>query len=339
MRNSYLGWYIARRVAWAVVATFIILSITFFLMYLTPETHTQDMMFSAAVEQGQDPDEIRETIEAQRGQDRPVHEQYIDYMVNMATFNWGWSHTRMQPVTEAVANAYPYSLMYGIPAVILSTILGLAIGLYSATNQYTRTDYAATFFAFFGLSIPNFWFAIVLLLLFGVYLEWVPITFDANAAKDPNGNITVGSMLSGDNLRQLVLPVFVLTTGAIASMMRYARAEALEYVRADFVKTAKAKGASGRRILYRHIFRPASVPLSTIMVGDLLGIIFVASYLIEVVFSIPGLGQLSYNAIMDRDTPVVMATVLIPTFVAIIGNLVQDIAYTVLDPRIDFGDR
>lgn len=333
-----MRWYVARRFAWAIVATFVVLSITFLLVYFTPDAQMQDMMFQASM-QGQDAEEAAEAYETMRGLDQPMHQQYLDYMVNMATFNWGWSHTRSEPVMESLASAYPYSLMYGVPATLLSTVLGIVIGLYSATNQYTRADYAATFFAFFGLSIPNFWFAIILLLIFGVILGWVPVVFDAQAALDANGNITLATLFSWENVRQLILPIVVLTTGAIASMMRYARAEALEYVRAEFVKTAKAKGASDRTILYKHIFRPAAVPLSTILVSDLLGIIFVGSYLIEVVFGIPGLGQLSFLAIIDQDTPLVMATVLIPAFIAIIGNLLQDIAYTILDPRIGYGDR
>ena len=122
-------------------------------------------------------------------------------------------------------------------------------------------------------------------------------------------------------------------------MMRYARAEALEYVEAEFVKTAKAKGVDERTIVLKHVFRPAAVPLATILVGDLLGIIFVGSYLIEVVFGIPGLGLLSFKAITNQDTALVFGTVFVPTFLAIIGNLAQDIAYVVLDPRIDYGDR
>jgi len=121
--------------------------------------------------------------------------------------------------------------------------------------------------------------------------------------------------------------------------MRYSRAEALEYVEADFVKTARAKGVSERRVLYRHIFRPASVPLATILVGDILTIVLASSYLIEVVFGIPGLGKLSFDAIVNQDTELVLGTVLVPAFLVILSNLAQDIAYTVLDPRIDYGDR
>lgn len=322
-----MAWYITRRVLWSVLAVWVILTITFGLIYVTPDAGLADFQFQMSMA-GSDPDEAAAIYERIRGTDRPAFEQYRDYMMNFVTFNWGWSNMRSQTVMDVLQTAYPYSLMYGVPSVIISTVLGLFIGLYSATHQYTRADYAATFFAFFGLSIPNFWFAIILLVIFGVFLGWVPIYYRTGV---PTWSL--------ENARQLILPVIVLTTASIAGMMRYARAEALEYVNATFVKTAKAKGASSRTILYKHIFRPAAVPLSTILVSDLLSIIFVAAYLVEVVFAIPGLGYVSYQAIINRDTSVVLATVLIPAFIAILGNLMQDIIYTVLDPRIDFDDR
>jgi peptide/nickel transport system permease protein len=322
-----MRWYVVRRVLWTILATFIILSITWGLLAVTPNPAAEQLQFQAAASGG-DAEAAEEAFEARRGLDRPLWVRYKEYMVNMATFNWGWSQSRSQPVTEAILGALPYTAVYSVPTTVLSVLLGLSIGLYSATHQYTKTDYAATFFAFFGYAIPNFWFGIILLLVFGVQLRWFPVVFDADAA-----------FLSLEMARQLVLPVVVLVTGTIAGVMRYSRAEALEYVEAEFVKTARAKGAAELRVLTRHILRPASVPLMTILVGDILGIFLAASYLVEVVFGIPGLGQLSYNAIIDQDTSLVLGTTLVFTFVAVFGNLVQDIAYTVLDPRIDYGDR
>jgi peptide/nickel transport system permease protein len=332
-----MKWYIFKRFVWAGVATLVILTVTFVLMYLTPDVRLLELEFEAA-QAGRDPQQARQAAAEARGLDQPFHVQYIEFMRNMLTLNWGWSTTRSQTVMDALTDAIPYSLMYGVPAVLISTALGLAIGLYSATNQYTKTDYAATFFAFFGISIPNFWFAIVLLVVFGAWLGWVDILFDPNASK-VDGEFALRAILGWENVKQLILPTFVLTTTSIAGVMRYSRAEALEYVEAEFVKTARAKGVDDRTILLKHVFRPASVPLATILVGDLLGIIFVGSYLIEVVFGIPGLGLLSYHAIVNQDTALVFGTVFVPTFIAIVGNLAQDIAYVILDPRIDYGDR
>ncbi|KAB1188860.1 MULTISPECIES: ABC transporter permease [Haloferax] len=322
-----MHWYVARRVAWAVVATYLILTITFGLLAVAPGDGQTAFAFEAASEGG-DVDEARETFDEITGRDEPLLTRYTNYMVNMATFNWGWSFTRNQTVMDALASAYPYSLMYAVPATLISIVFGYGIGLYSATHQYTLTDYLGTFTAFFGISIPNFWFGIMLILVFAVDLGWLPSYYQTG-----RGIWTLA------NAKQLVLPIIVLSTGAIAGNMRYSRAEALEYVHADFVKTARAKGADDWRVLVRHIFRPALVPLMTILVADILGLLFAGAYITEVVFQIPGLGLLSYRAIIQQDTALVMATTLVPVFIAIVGNLVQDIAYTVLDPRIDYGDR
>lgn len=322
-----MRWYVARRVGWAVVATFIILTITYGLMYLTPNPAVAQYKWQVA-QSGGNVSQAADTFNQLRGNTGTVWEQYVNFMTNMATFNWGWSDTRSQPVMDAIMKAWPYSVAYGAPSIIISTVLGIAIGLYSATHRYSLTDYVGTFFGFFGLSIPNFWFAIILLLVFSVQLNWFPVSFNADAP-----------WLSLEMMHQLVLPIIVLTTGTIAGEMRYSRAEAMEYVNATFVKTARAKGANEMRVLTRHILRPALVPLMTILVADMLGIILTSSYLVEVVFGIPGLGRLSYNAIINQDTALVLGTTLIPVFIAVIGNLLQDIAYTVVDPRIDYGDR
>lgn len=319
--------YVARRLAWTLVATFLVLSATFGLMAASPDPQAATYL-AQQVQSGGDFGDAEESYERARGLDRPLWEQYERYMVGVVTLDWGWSETRSQPVTAAVAQAVPYSLMYAVPAVLVSTVLGVAIGLYSAVHRNSLGDYAASSVAFFGISVPDFWFGILLILVFGVRLEWIPVYYHSDVP-----------WVSLENARQLVAPTLVVALSALASEMRFARATALEYVNAEFVKTAKAKGASGWRRVTRHVFRPALVPLSTILVGDVLNIVLVSSYLVEVVFGIPGLGQLSYRAMLQQDVALVLATVLVPTFVAIVGNLCQDVAYTMLDPRIDYGER
>ncbi|WP_246999149.1 ABC transporter permease [Halosolutus gelatinilyticus] len=354
-----MKWYIIRRTLWAGFASFLILTITFVLMDQVPNQQIMEAEFRAAVD-GVDVETAVQAEKERLGLNRPFHERYIDFMTNVFQGNWGWSYEYDQPVVDVVRETVPYSLLYGVPAVVLSTIIGTAIGLYSAVNQYTKKDYAATFAAFFGISVPNFWFGIVLLVVFGSWLGWVDIGWNAALPKAADGSWTLletvddshpafvrqefsgeryVGILSPANLKQLVLPTFVLMTGAIASVMRYARAEALEYVDADFVKTAKSKGVSNWAIVVKHIFRPASIPLLTILVGKILGLVLAGSYLIEVVFGIPGIGLASFEAIIRQDTDLVAITILLPTFVAIVGNLVEDIMYAILDPRIDYGDR
>ena len=354
-----MKWYIAKRLVWSVFAALIILTIGFVLMDVVPNQGLQQVEFQAQ-QQGQSGDQAVQAYEERRGLDGPLLDRYTSFLVGFVQGDWGWSYEYQQPVIETLTDTLPYSMMYGVPSIILSTIIGLTVGLYSAVNQYTKTDYAATFFSFFGVSIPNWWFGIILLVIFGSFLGWVNIDFSYRVVQTADGNFLwlgtadsshpafIGENFEGErrigilsptNLKQLILPTFVSMTAGIAAMMRYARAEALEYVDAEFVKTAKSKGVSNWRIVVRHILRPAAVPLSTILVGRFLGLFLTGSYLIEVVFGIPGLGLASYEAIIAQDQNLVLVTLLVPTFAVLVGNLLQDIAYVVLDPRISYGDR
>jgi len=354
-----MKWYVAKRLVWSVFAALIILTIGFVLMDVVPDQGLQQVQFQAQQE-GQSGEQAVQAYEERRGLDEPLLDRYITFLTGFVQGEWGWSYEYQQPVTDVITDTLPYSMMYGVPSIIISTIIGLAIGLYSAVNQYTKTDYAATFFSFFGVSIPNWWFGIILLVVFGSFLGWVDIDFNHRLAQTADGSLTwlgtadsshpafIGENFEGErrigilspgNLKQLILPTFVSMTAGIAAMMRYARAEALEYVDAEFVKTAKSKGVSNWRIVVRHILRPAAVPLSTILVGRFLGLFLTGSYLIEVVFGIPGLGLASYEAIIAQDQNLVLVTLLVPAFAVLVGNLLQDIAYVVLDPRISYGDR
>jgi peptide/nickel transport system permease protein len=354
-----MKWYVARRLAWTGVSTLVILTVTFVLMDLVPNQRVLEAQFQAA-QQGVD---VETAVQAERerlGLDRPLYVRYLDFLGSVLQLEWGWSYEYNQPVREVIVQKAPYSLMYGLPAVVVSTVLGVAIGLYSAVNQYTKRDYVATFGAFFGISIPNFWFGIVLLVIFGSVLGWVEIGFTPQLAQNAAGNIVwldtatashpafIGEevdgpkrvgILSPANLKQLLLPTFVVMTGAIASVMRFARAEALEYVDADFVKTAKAKGVSNWGIVLKHVFRPAAVPLTTIVVGRILGLVLFGAYVTELVFGIPGIGLAAFRAVLTQDSNLVMITVLLPTFLVVFGNLLEDIIYVLIDPRIDYGDR
>ncbi|MFB6125699.1 MAG: ABC transporter permease [Halolamina sp.] len=322
-----LEWYIARRVAWAFVVTFIIVSVTWGLLTAAPNPQVSNAATQAALNGG-DPSEARERARELRGLNAPLHQRYIDYVTGVYTLNWGWSESRNQPVTEALKTSLYYTVQYSVPWTLLVILLGPMTGLYSAANQYSWRDHLATGFAFFGYAIPNFFFGIILLLIFGLQLQWIPIQYDTSAA-----------VFSVKNAVQLAIPVFVLVTGSVGGTMRVSRNESAEYINADFVKTAKAKGVSPLRRYSRHILRPTMVPLSTTIVAQLLYLFVGSSLLVEVVFGIPGLGRVTYRAIIAQDTSLVLGATLFFTFVATIGNLLQDLVYTVLDPRISFDER
>ena len=319
--------YVALRVLWAVAVSFVIVTITFLLMAAAPNPAIQEAATQAALEGG-DPQQAVERERALRGLDEPLHVRYVDFIRSVYTLEWGWSDQRSQPVTEALGEAIFYTAQYSIPWTILTVLIGPLVGVYSAANMYSWRDHAATGFAFFGYAIPNFFFGIVLLLLFGVHLEWIPVVYRTDVAT-----------FSLANARQLALPVFVLVTGSIGALMRVSRNESAEFRTAAFMKTAKAKGVSPFRAYAYHVMRPTLVPLSTTLVSQLLAVFLGSSLLVEVVFGIPGLGRLTFDALVAQDTNLVLGTTLAFTFVAVIGNLLEDLAFTLLDPRISYDDR
>ncbi|WP_096393585.1 ABC transporter permease [Halorubrum trapanicum] len=321
------GRYVSARVLWAAVVSLIIVTVTFLLLSAAPNPAVRRAATQAAL-QGGDPAEAAERVRELRGLNEPLHVRYFDYIRSVYTLDWGWSVSTSMPVTEAVTNALYYTAQYSIPWTILTVILGPLVGVYSAANMYSWKDHAATGFAFFGYAIPNFFFGIILLLIFGVWLEWIPIIYKTEVP-----------VFSVQNAIQLALPVFVLVTGSIGAVMRVSRNESAEFQNADFMKTAKAKGVSPFRAYAYHVMRPTLVPLSTTLVGQLLALFLGASLLVEVVFGIPGLGRLTYNALIQQDTNLVLGTTLFFTFVAVIGNLIEDLVFTVLDPRISYDDR
>ncbi|ESS02561.1 MAG: ABC-type dipeptide/oligopeptide/nickel transport system, permease component [uncultured archaeon A07HR67] len=321
------GTYVTARVMWAAVVSLIIVTITFLLLAAAPNPEIQRAATQAAL-QGGDPAEAAERARELRGLDEPIHVRYMDYLQSIYTLDWGWADSRSQPVTTALAEGLYYTAQYSVPWTILTILLGPLVGVYSAANMYSWKDHLATGFAFFGYAIPNFFFGIILLLMFGVWLEVIPVVYDTSVP-----------VFSLANAIQLSIPVFVLVTGSIGAVMRVSRNESAEFQHADFMKTAKAKGVSPLRAYAYHVMRPTLVPLSTTLVGQLLALFLGSSLLVEVVFGIPGLGRVTYNALIAQDTNLVLGSTLAFTFVAVVGNLIEDLVFTVLDPRISYDDR
>ncbi len=319
--------YVAARVAYAVFVSVVIVTIAFLLLYFSPNPNIQEAATQAALEGG-DPQEEMERQEQLRGLDQPMHVQYWDFIQNVYTLDWGWSESRSEPVTSAMISGIYYTAQYSIPWTILTVTLGPLVGVYSASRMYSWKDHVATGFAFFGLAIPNFFFGLILLIAFGVGLGWIPITYNTSAP-----------VFSVENVIQLAAPVFVLTTGSIGGIMRVSRNESAEFMNSDFMKTAKAKGVSPTRAYTYHVMRPTMVPLTTTMVSSLLVLFTGSSVLIEVVFSIPGLGRIMFNGVIAQDTNLVLGSLLVFTFIAVVGNLIEDIVFAIMDPRISYDDR
>jgi peptide/nickel transport system permease protein len=313
--------------AWAAMVSLIIVTITFLLLAFAPNPSVSEAATQAAL-QGGDPAAAAERERALRGLDQPLYVRYADFLRGVYTFEWGWSQNRAQPVTAALKEGIYYTAQYSIPWTVLTLLIGPLVGVYSAANMYSWRDHIATGVAFFGWAIPNFFFGIVLLVIFGVHLEWVPISYDPTVP-----------VVSVANAFQLLLPVVVLVTGSIGAIMRVSRNESAEFQNAAFMKTARAKGVSPLRAYAYHVMRPTMVPLSTTLVSQLLVIFLGSSLLIEIVFGIPGLGRVTFDALINQDTNLVLGATLLFTFIAVIGNLIEDIVFTILDPRISYDDR
>lgn len=324
MGKTWLRDYVIKRLIYAVIIAWGILTVTFILIRIGPSSPADKYLANLAA-RGQDVSQVVAAIEARYGLDRPIYEQYVNYVVNLLRGDWGWSFSTSMPVMELIKTHWVYSFQLIVLSTIFAAILGILIGIYSAVRQYSKADYIATFCSFIGISIPNFWLGVMLILVFSVKLGLFKTYYD-----------TTLPLLSLANLKALVLPVITLGTGMLAGYTRYTRSAMLDNLRKEFVRTARAKGLPETTVIGKHVFRNALLPIITIIMFDLGSIVFGGAYLTEVVFGIPGLGQISFNAIFANDYPVVVAVTLIGTFIVLLVNLVTDIIYTYLDPRIRY---
>ena len=322
--------YLTRRAVIAVVAVYLVMTIAFLFVALTPDPN-QAMVAFEVVSTGGDGEDVREALNAYRearNLNDPVHERYIRWLVDVSTLDWGTSFSYGRPVTSLILERVPYTALYVVPALVLSLFGGVAGGLYAAFNRQGLVDRAVSVLSYSGFGVPNFWLAEVAVLLvvgkFGLLSE---VSQTQSAA-----------FWSVAHLEQFVLPSLVLASGLFAGQLRYARAESLEYVNAEFVAALRAKGVS-RLGVARHVLRNAAVPILSVFFADMVAVLVVNIYVVEEVFGIDGLSALSLFAIHQRDMPLILGTTMVIAFVGIAANFVQDATYAVLDPRIEAGER
>jgi len=269
------------------------------------------------------------------GLDQPVFVQYLKWLKGFVTFNWGTSLLSNRPVFPDIRDALVNSLVLGLTATGFSLLIGVSIGVYSALHQYSWFDNFSTGAAFVGLSIPNFWFALMLQIFFGIYLtRWLhlsdPIFYTAGLYSPG----TTGFHLI-DRVRHLMLPMLVLAVQIIAVYSRYMRASMLEVLHSDYLRTARAKGLRERRVVFRHAMRNALIPITTQVALDV-GAIAGGLIITEAIFEYPGMGRFFVDAMGRGDYLQVLPWVMVAVFFVIIFNLVADIMYAVLDPRIRY---
>lgn len=328
---------VGRRAAFAVLSLFIIVTIAFMFIALTEDPNVGSVAYNAQ-NTGEDPEAAVEAYRTARNLNDPVLERYTSWMVNIATLDWGLSYSTGQPVLDLLGDRLPFTLLYLVPAMVLSLLIGVSVGLYSALNQHSFADKLATATAYFSLGAPNFWLAQILFILAITQFELVPYLY-----MPPDFDIWGGSLalpllpdvplIKGKVLKYYTLPVVTLTTVLLAGQLRYARAESLEYVDAEFVKIAKAKGAGPIRVAV-HILRNAAIPLVALFFTDMLSVLVLNIFVIEFAFSIPGFAAVSMAAIEARDMPLILGMTMVIAIVGVAGNFLQDMAYTVLDPRV-----
>ncbi|MEC5188105.1 peptide/nickel transport system permease protein [Geobacillus thermodenitrificans] len=266
-----------------------------------------------------DIDAIREDL----GLNDPFFVQYGRYMNGLLHGDLGYSYQTKQPVWDAIATRFPNTLKLAIASIIVAVIIGVVAGIISAIRQNSWFDVSSTIFALAGISIPNFWLGTVLILIFAVNLQLLPV-----------GGLDA-PFYTAEGLKQLVLPAITLGTGSAAMIARMSRSSMLEVIRADFIRTARAKGVRERTVIWVHALRNAMIPVITV-IGLNFGFLLGGTIITEQVFAINGVGRLMVQAIAARDFPMVQGSVLLVATLFVLVNLIVDIIYTFIDPRISY---
>jgi peptide/nickel transport system permease protein len=322
--------YIIRRLLWMIPILIGVSAICFALLKQAPGDPVAVLVADARQAGQQISPEDRARLREQYGLDRPVYLQYTDWLGQVVQGNMGRSTRTNAPVTEVILNRVPNTLKLMIAALTLTLVIALPLGILSAVKQYSRLDYFLTTFTFVGISIPQFWLALMLLYFFGVTLGWFPTRGMGSPYSEPGLWNSIVEIF-----RHYTLPVLSVTLFSLAGYMRYQRAAMLEVIRQDYIRTARAKGLSEAVVILKHGWRNALIPILTLL-GYVLVILIEGSIVVEVIFSWPGMGDLAVTSLSQRDYPVVMAIVLLSAVGILIGTLISDILYAIVDPRVRY---
>ncbi len=317
--------YILRRIGVTIPLIFLGLTLTFFIIRLAPGDPT-----TKYINPDFDP-EVKALMMKKFGLDKPLHVQYWRWITQFVQGDFGVSFDRSQPVVDVVKEAVGNTLILASLALIVSLLTGVILGILSAIKQYSRFDNVMTVSSLFFYSMPSFWLGLMLILIFALLLHILP----AGGIVSINYDYLSPAAQLKDRIVHLILPVFVLGIASAASTMRYMRGSMLEIIRQDFIRTARAKGVSERWVMLKHATRNAILPVVTLF-GLSIPFLVSGSVITEIVFAWPGMGRATINAIFARDYPVVIATTAIAFTMVMIGNLVADILYAVVDPRVKY---
>ncbi|MBW2093038.1 MAG: ABC transporter permease [Deltaproteobacteria bacterium] len=311
--------YVIRRIIYSLLILAGAVVITFIMVRLLPGDPIR-----AAMQQNVDLNDasIVEEVRARYGLDRPVHVQFFMWLTDFVKGDWGESLASGQKVTAMFWRRVPVTLELFVGATIWAWILGIPLGIYSALNRNSWLDALFTSISVFGISIPVFWEAIILIYFFAVFLQVLPPSGYVAFFEDPI-----------ENLKLVLMPTFVMGTQSAGGLARYVRSSFLEVLGKDYIRTARAKGLREKAVIFRHAAKPAMIPVVTI-VGLSWGGLIGGSFIIELMFAIPGVGRMGLDAVFARDFPVVQATMVVVSLNVLIMNFIVDITYGLLDPRV-----
>ncbi|MEX2356164.1 MAG: ABC transporter permease [Thermaerobacterales bacterium] len=304
--------------------------VSFTIMHLAPGGPM--MIVAGDSEATLDPEQVA-LLRARYGLDQPIPVQFVKWLSNIARGDFGMSFIENRPVLDMIMERLPNTLYLNLVVLLVTYALTIPIGVMSALRQYSRFDIGVTTVAFWGQAMPNFWFALLLIVTFAIPIQWVPTSGMATHEVTLTDAGFMAVVL--DRLKYLMLPAIVLITERLTGLTRYMRASMLEVVGQDYVRTARAKGLSERVVIYRHALKNAILPIIT-LAGFTLSALFSGSVIVERIFSWPGVGNLSIQSIFQRDYSVVMAFNIIGATLTIMGMLLVDLAYAFIDPRIRF---
>jgi peptide/nickel transport system permease protein len=313
--------YIIKRVIQAIPLLLIITIITFAIINFAPGDPVR-MFINPESEADVDLDSIR----AQYGLDKPIHIRYFVWLGNILKGDFGISYYYKKPVMDLIMEYLPNTVLLSFTSLLLAIIIAIPAGVWSAVKKNSNVDYFFSTFSLIGVSIPNFWYGIMLIVFFGLTLGWLPTS-------GMRSNMDEFDLM--DRIKHLILPTIVLATSSMASKLRFMRSSMLESIGQDYVKTARSKGLSEGKVLFKHAFRNALLPIIT-MLGFWIPSLVSGSAITETIFAWPGIGRLLINANFTRDYPIIMAELVITSTMVIIGSLVADILYAIVDPRIKY---
>jgi peptide/nickel transport system permease protein len=318
-----MGQYLIRRLLIAIPSLLGISIVLFTVLALAPGDPFEELATNPAV-----PPEVRAALRLKFGLDDPVPVRYVRWLTAMAQGDWGFSFVSRMQVDTLILQRLPTTLFVIGAAQVLALLIAIPVGVYAATRPYSLFDQLANTLAFIGFSLPTFFTGLLLILVFSIYLDWLPFIYrsDINAT---------GWQWYWEHLKQALMPVAVLGLFQAASMTRYVRASVLDVIRLDYVTTARAKGLGERVVITKHVVRNALIPVVT-LVALQMPAIFGGAIVTEQIFRIPGIGSLLISSILANDTPVVMAVTFIFACLVVLFNLIADIVYGWLDPRITY---